>query len=196
MPTERENLNSAIDADITSRTSSNKITPTVDGASRKKIADYADAQDAKKADKVSPEFTGDPKAPTPATNDNDTSVATTAFVKLKIDQAKPYKEIVLLLDQPNPGETNTTVLQNDFAGVTVNPVGSPGTGLYLITTSANVFTAGKTTIQLGPGTYTDDVTYKAQRQSANQLCVFQFYSGSASSGNFMDDLTVTVRVYP
>lgn len=30
---------------------------------------------------ASPVFTGDPKAPTPATGDNDTSVATTAFVK-------------------------------------------------------------------------------------------------------------------
>lgn len=34
-----------------------------------------------KADKASPTFTGDPKAPTPATGDNDTSIATTAFVK-------------------------------------------------------------------------------------------------------------------
>src|SRR6478735_4028801 len=30
---------------------------------------------------LSPVFTGDPKAPTPATADNDTSIATTAFVK-------------------------------------------------------------------------------------------------------------------
>lgn len=30
---------------------------------------------------VSPVFTGDPRAPTPATSDNDTSIATTAFVK-------------------------------------------------------------------------------------------------------------------
>ena len=30
---------------------------------------------------ASPTFTGDPKAPTPATADNDTSIATTAFVK-------------------------------------------------------------------------------------------------------------------
>jgi hypothetical protein len=30
---------------------------------------------------LSPTFTGDPKAPTPATSDNDTSIATTAFVK-------------------------------------------------------------------------------------------------------------------
>jgi hypothetical protein len=34
-----------------------------------------------KAPLASPTFTGDPKAPTPATSDNDTSIATTAFVK-------------------------------------------------------------------------------------------------------------------
>ena len=36
---------------------------------------------ALKADLASPTFTGDPKAPTPITSDNDTSIATTAFVK-------------------------------------------------------------------------------------------------------------------
>lgn len=34
---------------------------------------------------ASPTFTGDPKAPTPAPGDNDTSIATTAFVKAAID---------------------------------------------------------------------------------------------------------------
>jgi hypothetical protein len=34
-----------------------------------------------KADLASPTFTGDPKAPTPLTADNDTSIATTAYVK-------------------------------------------------------------------------------------------------------------------
>jgi hypothetical protein len=37
--------------------------------------------DATRAPLASPTFTGDPKAPTPATSDNDTSIATTAFVK-------------------------------------------------------------------------------------------------------------------
>lgn len=37
--------------------------------------------DLEKAPKASPTFTGDPKAPTPSTGDNDTSIATTAFVK-------------------------------------------------------------------------------------------------------------------
>lgn len=41
---------------------------------------YVDAQDATKAPLASPVFTGDPKAPTPAPGDNDTSIATTAFV--------------------------------------------------------------------------------------------------------------------
>jgi hypothetical protein len=35
------------------------------------------------APKVSPVFTGDPRAPTPASGDNDTSIATTAFVKVQ-----------------------------------------------------------------------------------------------------------------
>lgn len=44
------------------------------------VADAHTTADAA-APKVSPTFTGDPKAPTPATADNDTSIATTAFVK-------------------------------------------------------------------------------------------------------------------
>ncbi|HVQ52135.1 MAG TPA: hypothetical protein VMS92_18990 [Mycobacterium sp.] len=42
-------------------------------------ADIASLQ-ANKADIASPTFTGDPKAPTPVPGDNDTSIATTAFV--------------------------------------------------------------------------------------------------------------------
>jgi Chaperone of endosialidase len=41
---------------------------------------YIDAADATKAPTVSPTFTGDPRAPTPTAGDNDTSIATTAFV--------------------------------------------------------------------------------------------------------------------
>jgi len=40
-----------------------------------------DFNPAVKADLASPTFTGDPKAPTPAADDNDTSIATTAFVR-------------------------------------------------------------------------------------------------------------------
>lgn len=41
---------------------------------------YTTARQALKADLASPTFTGDPKAPTPTAGDNDTSIATTAFV--------------------------------------------------------------------------------------------------------------------
>lgn len=43
-----------------------------------------DAALALKADLVSPTFTGDPKAPTPPTGDNDTSIATTAYVQTEL----------------------------------------------------------------------------------------------------------------
>jgi hypothetical protein len=42
---------------------------------------YVDTADALLAPLASPLFTGDPRAPTPLTADNDTSIATTAFVK-------------------------------------------------------------------------------------------------------------------
>jgi hypothetical protein len=41
---------------------------------------YVDAADALKAPLASPVFTGNPSAPTPTAGDNDTSIATTAFV--------------------------------------------------------------------------------------------------------------------
>lgn len=50
---------------------------------------YLDAQLALKAPLASPVFTGDPTAPTPALGDNDTSIATTAFVTSAISAAHP-----------------------------------------------------------------------------------------------------------
>ena len=44
-------------------------------------ADHVHPTDTTRAPLASPVFTGDPQAPTPATADNDTSVATTAYVK-------------------------------------------------------------------------------------------------------------------
>jgi len=45
---------------------------------------FVAAMAALKADLASPVFTGDPRAPTPATADNDTSIATTAYVKAQL----------------------------------------------------------------------------------------------------------------
>jgi hypothetical protein len=48
---------------------------------------------AAKADIASPTFTGDPKAPTPGTADNDTSIATTAFVRAAITSFSPPPDL-------------------------------------------------------------------------------------------------------
>ena len=49
---------------------------------------------------VSPNFTGNPTAPTPLLNDNDTSIATTAFVQQAIaDMAETLPETLAALDQ-------------------------------------------------------------------------------------------------
>jgi len=75
---------------------------------------YVDTQDALKAPLASPTFTGDPKAPTPATADNDTSIATTAYVK-----AQAY-----LTDAPSDGNT-----YGRKDGVWTEITGGGGTGV-------------------------------------------------------------------
>lgn len=57
---------------------------------------------------ASPTFTGDPKAPTPATADNDTSIATTAFVK-----AQGYAPLASPMFTGNPAAPTPTAGDND-----------------------------------------------------------------------------------
>lgn len=54
---------------------------------------------------LSPTFTGDPKAPTPATSDNDTSIATTAYVKANVAGFQPLDADLTALSAL--GGTNT-----------------------------------------------------------------------------------------
>ena len=61
--------------------SSNKFSYTTTGNQFNILATEAWVQGLGYATLASPTFSGDPKAPTPATGDNDTSIATTAFVK-------------------------------------------------------------------------------------------------------------------
>lgn len=64
---------------------------------------------------ASPTFTGDPKAPSPATSDNDTSIATTAYVKAQGYLTPP----VNLASQV----TGTLPVANGGTGATTGPVG-------------------------------------------------------------------------
>src|SRR5574343_1432089 len=60
--------------------------------------DHVHPTDTTRAPVNSPTFTGNPTAPTPAVNDNDTSIATTAFVNAEIDADRPYPNAVPLMD--------------------------------------------------------------------------------------------------
>ncbi|WP_152048234.1 hypothetical protein [Aureimonas psammosilenae] len=73
----------ASDASDSAQSASDSATSAKSAADRAAVFDPANY-----ATKASPVFTGDPKAPTPATADNDTSIATTAFVKSAIDATK------------------------------------------------------------------------------------------------------------
>lgn len=61
----------------------------------------------------SPVFIGDPRAPTPPTTDNDTSIATTAFVKASIGTDRPFSSANPNMDSvANPGSA-TSVSRGD-----------------------------------------------------------------------------------
>ena len=63
---------------------------------------------ALKAPLASPAFTGTPTAPTPASGDNSTKVATTAFVKTAIAGATPNLDYVMRVDPETGGIYYTT----------------------------------------------------------------------------------------
>ena len=73
---------------------------------------------ALKADIASPTFTGDPKAPTPAPGDNDTSIATTAFVtaadNLKANLASPVFTGNPTAPNPPGGDNDASIATTAF----------------------------------------------------------------------------------
>ena len=75
----------------------------------------------------SPTFTGNPTAPTPPENDNDTSIATTAFVKLAVDSA---------LNGNDTKESVVAASTADLTGITYNSTGG-ASGRGQITTAPN-----------------------------------------------------------
>lgn len=99
--------------------------PTYNGAGLITAADLPAPVDISgKANVVSPTFTGDPKAPTPANGDNDTSIATTQFVQTALSLLKGSDTVLIK-------NTAYTVLVTDF--------GSNGNvTLYVDTTSGNI----------------------------------------------------------
>jgi len=85
-----------------------------DGNTSQWVTATAAPTDTSRAPVDSPTFTGDPKAPTPATGDNDTSVATTAFVQ----------DALLRYFEPYGLQINGGMEVSQFLGVT--PTSTPG----------------------------------------------------------------------
>lgn len=100
-------------------------TPT-DHAETKADLTYLTAQLALKADLASPTFTGDPKAPTPTTGDNDTSIATTAFVHSSKNYVSDSTGVITggVLSVGSP---NTTFSITDGTGVVTDNTVTPAT---------------------------------------------------------------------
>lgn len=105
-----------------------------------------------KANLFSPNFTGDPKAPTPTLGDNDTTIATTAFVQATLSAATGGT----VTEAPNDGalygrqslgwqkgvklagDTMTGALSLPLGNVTATALnfGTPGTGFYTTGTAS------------------------------------------------------------
>lgn len=93
---------------------------------------------------ASPTFTGDPKAPTPATSDNDTSVATTAFVQsvvspvqTQVNAAAPLASPALTgnptAPTPSAGDSDTSIATTAFVQAAIRLFG--GVLKYVSTTA-------------------------------------------------------------
>ncbi|WP_320194954.1 hypothetical protein RMR10_011870 [Agrobacterium rosae] len=103
-----------------------------------------------KANLASPTFTGDPKAPTPTAGDNDTSIATTAFVTTatsgKADIASPTFTGDPKAPTPAFGDNDTSIATTAFVQAAITPLASEikawvnfnGTGTPAIRASRNV----------------------------------------------------------
>ena len=89
-----------------------EVNQTVTGAGFERAMTVSD--NALKANLASPAFTGNPTAPTPTAGDNDTSIATTAFVQGELGSLP-----TLLMKTADETVTNSTTLQDDdhFTGI-------------------------------------------------------------------------------
>jgi len=100
---------------------------------------YVDSQDALKAPLASPVFTGNPTAPTPTAGDNDTTLATTAFVKNAVDTGDALKADKTYVDAADA--LKAPLASPVFTGNPVAPTPSPGDNDTSLATTAFVAAA-------------------------------------------------------
>lgn len=145
-----------------------------------------------KADLASPIFTGNPTAPTPTAGDNDTSIATTAFVTAS---TRPYKIYTAILSQTGTANPVATVLENTTGATVTWTRGAPGQ--YVGTFSSAVLTASKTIIspiQLLPP-YTN---YAFTQQTGTSTVSITTTSTGANTDALLSAITsyIDVKIYP
>lgn len=146
-----------------------------------------------KADNDSPTFTGDPKAPTPTAGDNDTSIATTAFVTGAIATAKPYKVYTALLSQTGTSAPVATVLQNTL-GYTITWSRS-STGIYIGTLSVGGnFPTGKVFRSISKEFF--DGSCNIGYDSPTTVQINSVLTAGTLADGKMLETAVEIRVYP
>lgn len=112
---------------------------------------HVDAIEAAYAPKASPAFTGNPTAPTPAVDDNDTSLATTAFVIGQAASVNPVMDGTAApgvstrfarADHVHPTDTSRAPLASPtFTGTPSAPTAGSGTNTTQVATTAFVQSA-------------------------------------------------------
>lgn len=142
------------------------------------IADDTDL--ALKANIASPTFTGNPAAPTPTVGDNDTSLATTAFVQAAIGS----KTYAANFTQSSTTAPVPTLFLNQLSAAIVWAYTS--TGLYT-GTLAGAFLTGKVPTQIGiiiagGGTLAATGTWRITRTSDNTITLETFAAGALTDG--------------
>lgn len=141
-----------------------------------------------KADLASPVFTGDPTAPTPATGDNDTSIATTGYVVNKLATPTPIGS-----GTPNTGAFTTitassTITPSQTAGIvgttTNNNANAGSVGEYSSNSNAGTgvstgVTTAITSVSLTPGDW--DVEGAVLLQGTGGASLTNCVGGSSTS---------------
>lgn len=116
-----------------------------------------------------PVFTGNPRAPTPAVDDNDTSIATTAYVLAQTSSANPGMDGVASAgastrysraDHVHPTDTSRAPLESPtFTGTPAAPTPAAGNNTTQIATTQFVATAMTPTAWTAPALINSWVNY-------------------------------------
>lgn len=143
-----------------------------------------------KADLASPIFTGNPTAPTPTAGDNDTSIATTAFVQAN---ARLYKSYVSSISQGSTSAPTVVLSENQLSGAIV--WARSGVGSYTGTLTG-AFLSGKVFMHLSNNANnTTGQEIFCVRSNDNVLSLQSFIAGVATDG-VINGMSLEIRVYP